>query len=228
MRTRRRGGAQPWTSISRRIVPIDRAHQPRRQQAAARPRAQHLIGGRVVLVRLRGQPGRPRRCADRRSRRSDRGWRCRPSPATRAAGRAGPSRRPRRGRAGCWSAAGRGRDGGRARSPGPCSMPKMLHRQAPDGAGHPVAVEVERREVGRADDRSPTSISMPSTMARKSALLQAEAPHRLGQEGGAARRRGRRRAPPRSARQPVELDAARSARGRVPSSAMSSTTRQKA
>ena len=210
-------------------LPIDLRASAAASGCGRRGRAlQHRVGRGVVLVRLGGHPAAgARRCADRRSPPSGRGSRCRRRPAPRAADRAGRSRRPRRGRAGCWSAAGRGRGGAPARGPGRPSMPKILHRQAADGAGHPVAIEVERREVGRDGSASSTSISMPSITARKSSWLRPKRLHVLGQEARsapAARRRRARRG--RRARRPARR--ARSSAVGPGSSAMSSTMRQKA
>ena len=109
--------------------------------------------------------------------------------------------------------------------PGPLLHAEDAHRQTPDRAGHPVAIEIERREIGRADVGVDIHLHAVDH-GQEIRLPQAEVADRVLRKLACARRpvgveSGKIGAPP------VELPCARCERGRVPSSAMSSTMRQK-
>ena len=97
-------------------------------------------------------------------------------------------------------------------------------RQPADGAGDAVAIEVERREIGRADVGRDIHLHAVDH-GEEIVLSQAEgaAPALAGSSPG--RPAGRRRAH-RGRWRHRPSAAARAGRGRVPSSAMSSTSRQ--
>ena len=84
---------------------VDRAHQAWRvhQPARAPPPSPHRLRRNARPPRQHGR--RPCRFAGFASTAAGRCPRCRPRPGPRAANRAGRCRRPRRCRAGCWSAA---------------------------------------------------------------------------------------------------------------------------
>ena len=161
--------ARAWRAAPRRAWRNARAPWPTTRGRRGRSRGSAITASRVAAR----DPGRGQRLARQ----------IEPAHA----------RRPRPGRAGCWSAAARGRGGGRAPAPARRSMPKILHRQPADGAGHPVAVEVELAQAGRADVLVDVHLHAVDH-GQEVVLLQAEALRRLGQERASAPAGRRRRA----------------------------------
>ena len=93
------------------------------------------------------------------------------SQTPRAADRDGRCRRPHRYRAGCWSVAARGRDDAQAG----CRRPRARPNTRTDSRPTALATRSQyRSSVARSGARIScgTSISMPSTMARKSSRLR--------------------------------------------------------
>ena len=195
----RGGRSAPWPRGRREKCAVRHRGQPRRRRGQAG----------MARAPRRGRPAR------------------RPRRATRAAGRAARAPHPRRCRAGCWSVAAPGRDGGPPRRP----PGWRRRRRAPTAARPP---RPRGRNRGRARPapaprcRLAASISMPSMTASKSACRRPKAAHGAQQHAG-HRVVGLAAIEPGDAAAPVHPGAARRWSRTAPgSSAMSSTMRQKA